>query len=128
MSTHKADAAVRVGRLAKANQFASVAHDVLDLADEAHDVADAFVTLAVHAGIAASDAICSARLGAYHQGDRHEDAIALLKKADAQAAKSLSVLLAMKTLAGYGYTPVSSEKRVRAERAMDALVAAANAV
>ena len=48
---HKADASIRAGRLAKANQFASVAHDVLDLADEAQDVADAFATLAVHAGI-----------------------------------------------------------------------------
>ena len=84
VSTHKADATIRAGRLAKANQFAPVAHDVLDLADEAQDVADAFATLAVHAGIAASDVICSARLGAYHQGDRHEDAIALLSKADAR--------------------------------------------
>ena len=128
MSTHKADATIRAGRLAKANQFASAAHDVLDLAEEAQDVADAFATLAVHAGIAASDVICSARLGAYHQGDRHEEAIALLSQADAEAAKSLSVLLRMKTLAGYGYTPVSAANRVKAERAMDALVAAANAV
>lgn len=128
MSTRKADANVREGRLAKANQFASVAHDVLDLAGEAQDVADAFATLAVHAGIAAADVICSARLGTYHHGDRHEDAIALLRKADAEAAKALSVLLGMKTLAGYGYTPVSTEKRVRAERAMDALVALANSV
>ncbi|WP_199422499.1 hypothetical protein [Actinotalea solisilvae] len=128
MSTRQADAGVRAGRLAKATQFAAVAHDVLDLADEAQDVADAFVTLAVHAGIAAADVICSARLGSYHQGERHEDAIAHLRKADEGAAKALSVLLGMKTLAGYSYTPVSGEKRVKAERAMDALLAIANAV
>lgn len=128
MSTHKANPEVREGRLAKANQFAAVAHEVLDLADEAEDVGDAFAILAVHAGIAASDVICCVRLGVYHQGDRHEDAIALLRTADADAAKSLSVLLGMKTLVGYGYTPVSGEKRVKAERAMDSLVASANTV
>ncbi|UJP38886.1 hypothetical protein [Cellulomonas palmilytica] len=128
MSTKKADVNVRAGRLAKARQFAAVAHDVLDLADEAQDVADAFVTLAVHAGIAASDVICSARLGIYHHGERHEEAVALLKKADADAAKHLDRLLQMKTLAGYSYTPVSGEKRVKAERAMDALIATANSV
>lgn len=127
MSTRKADGSVRAGRLAKANQFAAVAQDVLDLADEAQDVADAFVTLAVHAGIAASDVICCARLGVYHHGDRHDDAIALLRTADAEAAKALSALLALKTLAGYSYTPVSSAKRIKAERAMEALVVAANA-
>lgn len=114
MSTRTADPSVRAGRLAKARQFAAVAHDVLDLADESQDVADAFVTLAVHAGIAASDVICCARLGASHHGDRHEDAIALLKTADPDAARALSVLLSMKTLAGYSYTPVSVEKRVKA--------------
>lgn len=128
MSTRRADPAFRAGRLAKANQFAGVARDVLDLADEAHDVADAFVTLAVHAGIAASDVICCARLGVYHHGDRHDDAVALLGSADRASARHLSVLLQMKTLAGYSYTPVSGEKRVKAERAMDALVALANRV
>ncbi|RMI09250.1 hypothetical protein [Cellulomonas triticagri] len=128
MTTRRAEPAVRDGRLAKAHQFASVAQDVLALADEAQDIADAFVTLAVHAGIAASDVICCARLGVYHQGDRHEDAVALLRTADAEAARALSALLRMKTLAGYSYSPVSGQKRLQAERAMETLVATANAL
>lgn len=56
------------GRLAKARQFADAAHDVLALAGEADDVADAFVTLAVHAGIAAADVICCVRLGRHARG------------------------------------------------------------
>lgn len=125
MRTKKADASVQERRLSKAEQFADAARTVLDLADEADAVADAFVTLAVHAGIAAADVICCARLGAYHYGERHQDAVALLKEADVDAAKSLGVLLGMKTLAGYSDTPIPREKRVRAERAMDALLATA---
>lgn len=123
--TKKADASIREGRLAKAEQFAEAARTVLDLADETDAVADAFVTLAVHAGIAAGDVICCVRLGAYHYGERHQDAIALLKRADSDSAKSLGILLGMKTLAGYSDMPISREKRLRAERAMDALLATA---
>jgi len=35
---------------------------ISELADEHEDVADAYVTLCVHAGIAASDVICCATL------------------------------------------------------------------
>lgn len=55
--TNPCGAGVRAGRVAKANQFADAARTVRELADEAREVGDAFVTLAVHAGIAASDAI-----------------------------------------------------------------------
>jgi hypothetical protein len=48
---------VREGRLDKANQFVAVARDVADLADQAQDVADAYVTLLVDAGIAATDVL-----------------------------------------------------------------------
>jgi len=37
--------------------------DVEALADDANDVADAYVTLCVHAGIAAADVICCTRFG-----------------------------------------------------------------
>jgi len=125
--TNECSASERSGRLAKARQFAQAAADVLTLADEADDVADAFVTLAVHAGIAASDVICCARLGEYSRSERHDDAINLLKTADPVAAKSLRVLLGMKTFAGYSSAPVSADDRLRAERAMNALLTAANA-
>lgn len=88
---------VREGRLGKANQFAAVARDVADLADEAREVADAYVTLLVHAGIAAADVICCARLGEYARGSNHNDAIALLTTADTHSARHLETLLKMKT-------------------------------
>ena len=119
---------VREGRLAKANQFVSVARDVADLADQAKDVADAYVTLLVHAGIAAADVICCARLGEYTHGVDHNDAIALLKTADAAAARHLETLLKMKTRVGYGHTPASQEDLKKAQRAGDALLKAARAV
>ncbi|ARU51828.1 putative urease superfamily metal-dependent hydrolase [Cellulosimicrobium cellulans] len=108
--------------MSKATQFAAAAHDVLDLADEAADVADAFVTLAVHAGIAAADVVCCVRLGRYSRSENHQDAVALLTAADGDAARHLSSLLRLKTRAGYSPSSVSSQDAVRAERAMDALV------
>jgi hypothetical protein len=119
---------VREGRLVKANQFVAVARDVADLADQAKDVADAYVTLLVHAGIAAADVICCARLGEYAHGVDHNDAIALLKTADAAAARHLETLLKMKTRVGYGHTPASQEDLKKAQRAGDALLKAARAV
>lgn len=128
MRTTRADAAAKAGRLAKARQFAEVAHQVLELADEAADVADAFVTLAVHSGIASADVICAGRLGEYARGDNHNEAVELLGKADKDSTKHLRTLLGMKTFAGYSYTPVSATDRLKAERAMDALLAVANSV
>ncbi|MFD6893254.1 hypothetical protein ACFWB0_01730 [Rhodococcus sp. NPDC060086] len=51
----------------KAEQFFDAAAIVNELADN-NDL-DAVVTLWVHAGIAASDVICCARLGKYSQSD-----------------------------------------------------------
>jgi hypothetical protein len=119
---------VREGRLAKANQFAAVAGDVADLADQAQDVADAYVTLLVHAGIAAADVICCARLGEYAQGANHNDAISLLRTADADSARHLETLLKMKTRVGYGHTPASHDDLNKAQRAGDALLKRARAL
>lgn len=120
-----ADDRIRRGRMAKAEQFAAAAEDVHVLADEAADVADAYVTLCVHAGIAAGDAICASRLGVVARGENHQEAIQLLASADKQAAKHLAALLSMKTLAGYSHMPVNRERALRAGRAMDALLRAA---
>jgi hypothetical protein len=53
------------------------------------------VTLCVHAGIAAADVLCFAKLGVHHDGDNHDQAIALVAKVDKVAAKNLKLLLAM---------------------------------
>lgn len=126
--TIPADENVRRGRLAKAEQFSDAAATVHELADEAQDVADAYVTLCVHAGIAAADAICAARLGEHSQGESHDEAVALLASVDKPASRHLQTLLGMKTLAGYSHQPVSAQRAVRAGRAMDALLTTAHSV
>lgn len=89
--TVSADRTVRQGRLVKAKQFLQVAEDAGDLSD-GDDVVDACVTLDVHAGIAAADAICA------------------------------GALLEMKTRAGYGHDPISGRKLARAKGAAQSLV------
>lgn len=123
--TTPADDGVRRGRLAKALQFAAAAETIHDLSDGTAELADAYVTLCVHAGIAAADTICASRLGMHARGENHHDAVALLATADRNASRHLSVLLTMKTRAGYSHLPVSPERAVRAGRAMDALLDAA---
>lgn len=93
-----------------------------ELADEHRDMADAYVTLCVHSGIAAADVICCARLGEHPQGDNHNEAVTLLKRADPDAARHLSTLLGLKTKSGYSHVPVSAEDFKRAGRAMELLI------
>jgi hypothetical protein len=109
--------ATRSGRLSKANQFFDAARTVEALADDATDIADAYVTLCVHAGIAAADTICCARLGQHAAGDDHAHAVQLLGTADRDAAKLLADLLGMKTKAGYSPITVSINDVKRAGRA-----------
>lgn len=116
---------VREGRRRKAIQFADAAETVGDLADEAAAVADAYVTLLVHAGIAAADVICCARLGRHAQGESHVEAVELLRTADHTAARHLDTLLKIKTRAGYSHRSATAEDRRRAMRAADVLLAAA---
>ena len=125
MRTKPCDARIRRGRLDKANQFMDAADTIRDLADEDGDVGDAYVTLCVHAGIAAADVICCARLGEHAQGESHDEAVGLLGRANKDLAKHLGVLLRMKTKAGYGHTPATAEEIKRADRAAAALIAEA---
>lgn len=126
--TAPADDAVRRGRMAKAEQFAAAAAAVRDLANESSDVADAYVTLSVHAGIAAADVICAARLGVHTRGENHQNAVKLLATVSKEASRHLDVLLRTKTLAGYSHLPVSAERARRAGRAMEALMHSARQV
>lgn len=116
---------VRAGRWAKARQFYDAAQAVRDLAEEAGEVGDAYVTLCVHAGIAAADVICCARLGLFSRGDNHNEAVRLLESADQSSAKHLRTLLNLKTAAGYSHAPVSADAFKRAGRAMDSLIESA---
>jgi len=69
--------------------------------------------LAVLAGIAASDAICCARLRSRHRGDDHRKAADLLETAVPDGAKlsaSFARLLDVKDEAHYGVIVVSPRK------------------
>lgn len=121
-------AEIRRGRLRKAIQFIDAATLIADHADEEADIADAVVTLCVHAGIAASDVICCARLGQHAQGDDHSEAVVLLGKVDSGSAKHLRVLLSMKTKAEYRHTSVTASDTKRAVRAAEALTETARRV
>jgi hypothetical protein len=122
MRTRPCDAEIRQGRLRKAGSFMDAANVIHDFADEDGEVADAYVTLCVHAGIAASDVICCVNLGQHAKGESHSDAVELLKKVDKEAARQLSALLNLKTKSGYSHTPVTTAEFRRAGRAATALV------
>lgn len=126
MRTVRAGEQVRKGRLAKARQFSRVAEDAQLLADEGDTVADAVVTLYIHAGIAASDAICARALGEHAKGENHTDAVTLLRSVNQEGAKHLNRLLRMKTRAGYGHDPISKTQLDQAKLAVDALMEMAN--
>ncbi len=122
------DEVVVSGRLKKAMQFLEAAATLRDLADDEADVGDAFVTLCVHAGIAASDVICCKALGHFVQGEDHLQAVAELSKVDPggkQLGGDLRVLLTMKTMASYAAPPVGMDQRKRAWRRAESLVKAA---
>jgi hypothetical protein len=123
--TRPCDAAVIRGRLRKAEQFWEAAEITREFADDEAEVGDAFVTLCVHAGVAASDVICCIALGEHASGDDHTEALALIAKVrpgGSELAKALGVLLGMKTRAGYSARPVSAVDRKRAQRQAERLL------
>jgi hypothetical protein len=119
----------RAGRLDKARQFWDAA-DMLDtvVSGGDPDVVDAYITLCVHAGIAAADVICCAQLGIHAQGQNHNEAISLLGTVDKAASRQLATLLGLKTRSGYGALKSSRSDRTRAKRAAHALVDAAERI
>lgn len=83
------------------------------------------VGVAVLAGIAAADAICSAALGLRYSGQDHEAAAELLGRIDATLGKQLRDLVALKTTSHYGFGLLSPTQRKAALRCASALVAEA---
>ena len=112
----------RDGRLKKAKSFSEAAELTEQFMTDGTDLRDAYVTLCVHAGIAAADVICMKALGEYYAGQKHDEAAKWLEKVDKTLARHLYTLLAMKTKAGYSDIPVSNEQIARARRSMEALV------
>lgn len=126
--TKPCTATERAGRLAKADQFLRAAKLIDVFADDGDDLADAYTTLCVHAGIAAADAICCARLGEMARGDDHRWAVELIGKVGKAYANDLGALLGMKTRAGYDHTPISTTERKRAGRLASRLFAEAQRI
>lgn len=126
--TRRCDEATTAGRLRKAEQFLDAAETIREFAADESEVGDAYVTLCVHAGVAAADVICCVALGVHAIGDDHNEAVSLLstvRSEGAELARALSVLLGMKTRAGYGATSVTVENRKRAQRHSERLMRAA---
>ncbi len=111
--------------MTKAVRFLAQAEVILAVADDDEVVADPAITLLIHAGIAASDAICCARLGEHARGESHRDAVGLLRTVDKGCADDLQVLLGMKAQAGYIAQATSPQDLIRASRAARRLVEAA---
>ena len=98
----KCTAAVRAGRLKKAREFRLAAELLEESAPGQDDLADAYVTMCVHAGIAAADVICCGRLNAHHQGENHEEAVTMLGRVNCQLAGDLATLFEEEDRRGYG--------------------------
>ncbi|HEX6688851.1 MAG TPA: hypothetical protein VF085_09330 [Solirubrobacterales bacterium] len=122
------DERISAGRFRKALQFRDAAKTIREFADDEGEIGDAFVTLCVHAGIAAADTLCCEALGHHAQGDNHAQAITELSKVTPRGdelSNDLRLLLQMKPRAEYGPIPVTVEQRKRAWRRAERLVEAA---
>lgn len=110
-------------RLAQARKFLEVGERTAsENIEESHSVA---ASLAVLAGIAASDAACCAVLGRRSRSQDHHDAeqlVAQIEPGGATAATTLRRLLDLKDTAHYGLIDVSRPRLTAALRQARALV------
>lgn len=121
-----ADSSVKAGRWAKAQQFTEAAELHRPVEDSAEPgPGDIYVTLAVHAGIAAADVICIGALGQYSATGSHDEALDLVGRVDRNARTALTRLLGVKTKAGYTHRPVSRRDVHTAASAPEKLMEAA---
>jgi len=111
--------------LNKAQQFFDAADMLNTVVDDESELIEASIALCIHAGIAAADVICCARLGKHALGKDHSQAIELLRSVDAEGSKRLGTLLGLKTRSGYTAVASSPADRKRAARAAEQLLAAA---
>jgi hypothetical protein len=98
---------------------------------EGRSYAGVAASLAVLAGIAASDAACCRALGRRARGDDHQEASALLAQVEPggqEASRALARLLSIKDGAQYGFTDVGGANLRGAMRQAGAVVEFAAAV
>ena len=104
-------------RLIDARQFLEAA--------ELLDAPDVVATCAIHAAIAASDAITCHALGERSNDGNHVSAVDLLRQVDAKLATALKRALDRKTQAGYESVDVSAADAASCVKWADQLLAAA---
>ena len=113
--TQSCDRSDALTRLAQSESFLLAAELIVD--DDSDDATPSVAaSLAVLAGIAASDAACCARLGVRARGRSHADAVDLLGTVEprgADMAKDLQRLLNRKDDSQYGLAFVSSAEASR---------------
>lgn len=119
--TRKCTSEVSRGRLAKAVEFLASAELLADDPSSRNAAASLFV----EAGIAAADVMCCKRLGKHAQGQDHNDAVALLAKADGSLAKHLRTLLTNKSRISYSAQVLPESEFRKVQRAAAQLTAAA---
>ena len=113
-------------RLSAARKFLEAAE--LYVADEDPDGRRVAVSNAVLAGIAASDAVCCARLGRHAVGDDHRAAVELVGSIGPegrQVVKALTSLLSVKHKAQYQTAAVGKADATAAVRRAQTLIATA---
>ena len=110
-----------VGHMAKAEEFLEAAQDAL-----LNSHTNAAFSMAVHAGVQASDVICSVKLEKRSSSANHADAVDLLGSIpgpEKTLAQKLKRLLSNKTKAEYDAEPVSAahakEAVLNAERLVE---------
>lgn len=119
---------VQAGRLRKANGFLGAADIIEPYTSENVNLADAYVTLCVHAGIAASDVICCATQHRHSIDSDHKSAVAYLAEVDRPNSVHLDTLVSVKTQSGYTHIHATPELCEDVKTAATALVAAARLV
>ena len=119
---------VQAGRLRKANGFLRAADIVEPYIAEDVNLADAYVTLCVHAGIAASDVSCCARRQLHSIDPDHKSAVAFLAEVDQPNSIHLDTLVSVKTQSGYTHIHATPELCENVKTAATALVTAARLV
>lgn len=116
-------------RLSHARAFTDTAELVLDIDDNAS--LNVAASLAVLAGVAASDAACCAVLGQRPRGQDHREAVKLLTgiaSGGVEMGKDLGRLLDLKDNAHYGVLYISEAKARQAVKWAHRIVEAAEAV
>jgi len=118
---------VQAARLKKANDFLEAANIIEEhIDDESGALRESYVTLCVHAGMAAADVICCNKYQRHSVDGAHDSATDYLKQFDKTNAIHLETLLLIKTNSAYTEHHSSHQHRIDVGAAAKAIVAAAN--